>query len=118
MQEFYQLRQELLVTSFILMLVVLPAVWLAYSFNTALNYVVGAATGMIYLRLLANNVERLGRSSNKVGKSQLLVLVIVLVIASRWQTLHILPVFLGFLTYKAAILVYMLRTIFSIQTGR
>lgn len=119
MQEFYQLRQELLLTSVVLMLVVFPAVWFFYSFNTALNYIVGAITALIYLRLLANNVEQLGRGKTKVGKSQLLVLVVVLVIATRWQQLHILPVFLGFLTYKAAILVYMFRTvILPPQTGQ
>lgn len=119
MQEFYQLRRELLITSLILMLMVFPTVWLFYSFNTALNYIVGAVTALVYLRLLANNVEQLGRGKNKVGKSQLLVLVVVLVLATRWQQLHILPVFLGFLTYKAAILVYMFRTIiFPPQTGQ
>ncbi|MDS3862299.1 ATP synthase subunit I [Thermosynechococcaceae cyanobacterium BACA0444] len=119
MQEFYQLRQELLLTSVVLMLIVFPAVWFFYSFNTALNYIVGAITALIYLRLLANNVEQLGRGKTKVGKSQLLVLVVVLVIATRWQQLHILPVFLGFLTYKAAILVYMFRTvILPPQTGQ
>ncbi|AFY61411.1 ATP synthase I subunit [Synechococcus sp. PCC 6312] len=119
MKEFYQLRQELLLTSLILMLIVFPTVCFFYSFNTALNYMVGAVTALVYLRLLANNVEQLGRGKNKVGKSQLLVLVVVLVIATRWQQLHILPVFLGFLTYKAAILVYMFRTvIFPPQTGQ
>ncbi len=119
MEEFYQLRQELLITGFILMVIVSPVVWYFYSLNTALNYTVGAATGLLYLRLLANNVEQLGRGKNKLGKSQLLVLVVVLFIATRWQQLHILPVFLGFLTYKAAVLVYMFRTVlFPMQTGQ
>ncbi len=119
MAEFYQLRQELLITSLILMGIVFPSVWYFYSFNTALNYVIGAATGMLYLRLLANNVEQLGRGKNKLGKNQLLVLVVVLFVATRVESLHILPVFLGFLTYKAAILVYTLRTvIFPAQTGQ
>lgn len=119
MQEFYQLRQELLITSLILIGIVFPTVWYFYSLNTAINYIIGAATGMLYLRLLANNVEQLGRGKNKLGKNQLLVLVVVLFAATRVESLHILPVFLGFLTYKAAILVYTLRTvIFPVQTGQ
>lgn len=119
MQEFYQLRQELLITSLILIGIVFPSVWYFYSLNIAINYIIGAATGMLYLRLLANNVEQLGRQKNKLGKNQLLVLVGVLFLSTRIQELHILPIFLGFLTYKAAILVYTLRTvIFPVQTGQ
>jgi ATP synthase protein I len=110
MQEFYKLRQELLVSTLILTLLIFGPVWYYYSLNTALNYLLGACTGVVYLRLLARNVEQLGQSKDSVGKTQLAVFIGVMIIATQVNQLHILPVFLGFLTFKAAILVYTLRT--------
>jgi ATP synthase protein I len=110
MQEFYKLRQELLVSTLILTVLFFGPVWYYYSLNTALNYLLGACTGVVYLRLLARNVEQLGQSKDSVGKTQLAVFIGVMIIATQVNQLHILPVFLGFLTFKAAILVYTLRT--------
>lgn len=110
MAEFYQLCRELFTTSLVLMAIAFGAVWLIYGLNTALNYLLGASAGLIYLRLLTRSVERLGHDRKKLGKTQLLVVVVVILLAARWQDFHIVPVFLGFLTYKAAILVYTFRT--------
>lgn len=109
--EFYQLCRELFTTSLVLTAIAFGAVWLIYGLNTALNYLLGAGASLIYLRLLARSVERLGNGHKKLVKTQLLVVVVVIILAARWQELHIIPVFLGFLTYKAAILVYMFRTV-------
>ncbi len=111
MVEFYQLCRELFTTSLVLAAIAFGAVWLIYGLNTALNYLLGAGASLIYLRLLARSVERLGNGHKKLLKTQLLVVVVVIILAARWQELHIIPVFLGFLTYKAAILVYMFRTV-------
>jgi ATP synthase protein I len=110
MLEFYQLRQELLISTLILTLLIFGPVWYYYSLNTALNYLLGACTGVVYLRLLARNVEQLGKSKDSVGKTQLAVFIGVMIVATQVNQLHILPVFLGFLTFKLAILVYTLRT--------
>jgi ATP synthase protein I len=118
MGEFYRLRQELLVTTFILMAIAFGPVWWYYSLKIALNYLVGAFTGVIYLRLLARNVERLGTENTSIGKSQLAVFVGVIIFATQWKQLEVLPVFLGFLTYKAAILVYTLKTVVKPSVDR
>ncbi|PZD74877.1 hypothetical protein C1752_00863 [Acaryochloris thomasi RCC1774] len=112
MNEFYQLKQELLVTTLILTGLFIGPVWWAYSLDIAFNFLVGALTGVTYMGLLARNVERLGTEQGSVGKSQLAVFVGVIIVASQWDNLQVLPVFLGFLTYKAAIIVYTLRTVF------
>jgi ATP synthase protein I len=115
MREYYQLQKTLLITTLILSGLFFVAVWLFYSLNTALNYLLGAMVGVIYLKLLAGEVEKLGVSKNRVGKKGLALFVGLIVIASRWQELHILPVFLGFLTYKAAIIVYTLQVVLKTE---
>jgi ATP synthase protein I len=111
MEEYYQLRQEVLITTAVLMALTFGPIWWFYSLKIALNYLVGAFTGVVYLSLLARNVERLGVKSNRVGKSQLAVVIGVVIIALRWQQLEVIPVFLGFLTLKAALIVYTLKTV-------
>jgi ATP synthase protein I len=103
MGEFYALRQELLVTTAAFGGVICPAVWYFYDLNVALNYLLGAATGLAYLKLL-------GR---KVGQSHIAVLIGVLFLSARLDGLHIFPVFMGFLTYKATLFFYALRSYFS-----
>ncbi len=113
MQEYYQLQQNLLRDTLILTGIIFGSVWIFYSLNIALNYVIGACTGVVYLKMLARNVEQLGRQRKQVGKTQLVGLIVVIVLASQIDQLKIVPIFLGFLTYKAAIIVYMFRTLSS-----
>nr|WP_199303266.1 ATP synthase subunit I [Oscillatoria sp. FACHB-1406] len=110
MEEFYQLQQTLLRSTLIVTAIVFIAVWLFYSLNTAFNYLVGACTGVVYLKLLARDVERLGSSQQRLGVKGLALFSVLIIVASRWGQLHIIPVFLGFLTYKAAIIVYTVQT--------
>jgi ATP synthase protein I len=112
MEDYYALIRELLVTTLVLMGIIFPAVWFRYGVSVASNYLLGAFTGLLYLRLLGKNVEKLGQSAS-VGKSQVAVLVGVLIAATRIEQLSVLPIFLGFLTFKAGIFVYTLRYVNS-----
>lgn len=114
-QEYYQLQQELLVATLVMTGIIFISVWIFYSLNIALNYLIGASTGVVYLKMLARNVEQLGRQKKSVSKTHLALFVGVIVTASQVDQLQILPIFLGFLTYKAAILFYMFRTLSSPQ---
>ncbi|WP_199307058.1 ATP synthase subunit I [Alkalinema sp. FACHB-956] len=109
MDEYYALQRELIVTTIVLMGLIFPAVWFFYDLNVALNYLMGAFTGVIYLRLLGKNVEKLGQGASAVGKSQIAVFVGVMILATQLKQLSILPIFLGFLTYKATLIIYTLR---------
>ncbi|MES1021466.1 ATP synthase subunit I [Gloeocapsa sp. BRSZ] len=112
MQEFYQLSQELLFWTMALTAIIFVFVWIFYSLNISLNYLIGACTGVVYLRMLARDVERLGGEKKQLSKTRLALLIGLILLASRWNQLQILPIFLGFLTYKASLIIYVLRTTF------
>lgn len=110
MQEFYQLYQKLLAITLVLTGIIFISVWIFYSLNTALNYLIGACTGVVYLKMLAKDVERLGGEKKGLSKNRFALIAIPIILASQWHQLHILPIFLGFLTYKATLLLYMVQT--------
>ncbi|MBE9100742.1 ATP synthase subunit I [filamentous cyanobacterium LEGE 07170] len=112
MQEFYQLQQSLLRTTLLLTGIIVVSVWVFYSLNVALNYFIGACTGVVYLKMLAKNVAQLGREKQRLSNTRLALLIGIIVIASRVSELQIMPIFLGFLTYKVAVIFYMVRTTF------
>lgn len=110
MEEYYQLKKSLQLVTVAITGIIFISVWLTYSLNTALNYLLGACVGVSYLRMLAKDIERLGVSKNRLGSGRLALFVGLMIIATRWQQLQILPIFLGFITYKAAIILYVLQT--------
>jgi len=110
MQEYYRLQEDLLRVTLILTGIIFVSVWIFYSLNIALNYLIGACVGVVYLRMLARNVAQLGRERKQLGSTRLALLIGVIVAASQLDQLQIMPIFLGFLTYKAAVIFYMLRT--------
>jgi ATP synthase protein I len=112
MQEFYQLYQKLLVITLVLTGIIFISVWIFYSLNIALNYLLGACTGVVYLKMLAKDVERLGGEKNSLSKNRFALIIVPIILASQWHQLQILPIFLGFLTYKATLIVYMVQTVF------
>ena len=112
MQEFYQLSKEFLLITLVLTGIIFVSVWISYSLNIALNYLLGACTSVIYLRMLAKDVERLSRENQRLSKTRFALLVALILLASRWNQLQILPIFLGFLTYKATLIIYVVREAF------
>jgi ATP synthase protein I len=116
MQEYYQLQQELFLTTLALSGIIFISVWIYYSLNIALNYLLGACTCVVYLRMLAKDVEQLGTEKQRLSKTRFALFIGLIIIATQVNKLQILPVFLGFLTYKASLFVYMLRILFFPDT--
>jgi len=111
MDEYFSLVLELNQIMLVLTGIVFGGVWYCYSLNIALNYLLGACIGFVYLRMLAKNVEQLGQSRMGIGKARLALIVGALIISTRVDQLSFLLIFLGFLTYKAALLVYTIRVV-------
>jgi ATP synthase protein I len=110
LQDFYRLQQELLVYTLAFTAIITIAVWIFYSLNIALNYLLGASTGVVYLKMLARDVERIGSQNQKISKTRLGLLIGLMIVATRLDQLQILPIFLGFLTYKLSLMIYVLRS--------
>lgn len=108
MKEFYQLRNHLLIATIAIAIVGFISVRCFYSFNTSLNYLLGACFSLVYVNMLAREVERVGTFKKRIGATRLAIFVGLIIVATQREQLQVIPVFLGFMTYKAAILFYIL----------
>jgi ATP synthase protein I len=110
MGEYYRLQQNLLICTVAFSAVIFFCVWLTYSLPIALNYLIGACGGVVYLRMLAKMLPTLGVEQQRIGSGRLAIVIGLILVASQWQQLQIVPVFLGFLTYKGPLIAYTLWT--------
>jgi ATP synthase protein I len=108
MKEFYQLRNNLLFGTISIAIVSFILVWCFYSLNTSLNYLLGACFSLVYVNMLAREVEKVGTFKKRIGATRLAIFVGLIIVATQRQQLQVIPIFLGFMTYKAAILFYIL----------
>jgi ATP synthase protein I len=113
MSEYQQLKLELYLITIGMTIVAFIAVVMVYGLRVALNYLLGAVAGVVYLRLLARDVDRIDNGNIRLSQNRLALFMVLMIVAAKWHQLQVLPVFLGFLTYKAAILIYLLRTIWT-----
>lgn len=118
MQEYYQLKNQLLLVTLAMTAIIFMSTWWAYSLNVALNYLLGAIAGVVYLSMLARDVENMIGSKQSLISGRIALFVGLIIVATQWNQLQILPIFLGFLTYKAAIVVYVLRTTILPESNR
>ncbi|NMG58286.1 ATP synthase subunit I [Geitlerinema sp. P-1104] len=112
-EDYYRLQKQLYVVTLVISGVVCSSLWSLYSRDVALNYLIGAMVGTVYLRMMARDVARLGRTKVRLGNGRMALFIGLMVVATQVQQLQILPTFLGFMTYKVAILVYVLLTTFA-----
>jgi ATP synthase protein I len=104
LDDFVRLQRRLILATLIVAALAVAITALVFDLHIASSLLVGALAGVLYLRLLARSVSKLGDGSKKVGKLQLLVPVVLVLAAARTPQLELLPAFLGFLLYKPALI--------------
>jgi len=102
--DYARLQQRLILATLIVSALAVMVTALVFDPFIAGSVLVGALAGVLYLRLLARSVSKLGNGSKKVGKLQLLVPVVLVLAAARLPQLELLPAILGFLLYKPALI--------------
>ncbi|MFN4865309.1 MAG: hypothetical protein ACK5GZ_03155 [Cyanobium sp.] len=101
---FLRLQRRLLLATLLLTLVVTAIAWPLFGASAARSLLLGGSCGLLYLRLLARSVARIGPESRSLGRFQIVVPALLVVAAARIPALELLPALLGFLLYKPALL--------------
>lgn len=104
MDGFVRLQRRMVLATVVVSALAVPLTALLIGRTPAFSVLVGALAGLLYLRLLARSVTRLGEQSRSLEKTQLLVPIVLVLAAARIPQLEILPAFLGFLLYKPAVI--------------
>lgn len=104
-QEYVQLQQRIFLTTFVVSAFLVLATAFFFDFQTSISVLIGAFSGILYLRLLARSIGKIGIKSKSVGKIQLLVPVVLVLAVSRLPGLDLLPALLGFLIYKPSLVI-------------
>lgn len=102
--DYTRLQRRLIQATLIVSALAVAFTALTFDPHTAGCLLVGSLAGVLYLRLLARSVARLGAGSKKVGKLQLLVPVVLVLASARLPQLDLLPALIGFLLYKPALI--------------
>ena len=90
----------------------LSAIW--FSAPTVMSFAIGCISGLLYLLLLSRSVAKLGPQSRQLGRAQLLVPVVLVLLSSRWPLFQLVPALIGFLIYKPAVI---LSTALELRSG-
>lgn len=104
LDDYARLQRRLLVATLLVTLAASLICWLVFGAQAARSLALGGASGLLYLRLLARSVGRIGPESRSLGRFQILVPALLVVAAARIPAVEILPALAGFVLYKPALL--------------
>lgn len=104
MEDYQRLQRRLLLATLALSALVSLLTWFRFGTAAACSLIFGASCGLLYLRLLARSVAKLGSNSRSVGRFQILVPALLVIVCSRVPALQLLPALAGFVLYKPALL--------------
>jgi ATP synthase protein I len=111
-RSYARLQEDLLLTTLGFGLFSTVCIAFAYSPLVAGNYFLGMMGGVVYLRLLGRGIDQLGKGRDRLGAARWGVFIGLIVLASRLESLQILPIFLGFLSYKVTLLIQLFQFLF------
>jgi ATP synthase protein I len=105
MDGYHRLQRRLILATLAATALAVPLTALCFDIPTAVSLLIGGLAGLLYIRLLARSVSRLGGERKSVGKVQLVVPIVLVLAAARIPQLEIVPALVGFLLYKPALIV-------------
>ena len=108
--EYLELQFRVFRLTFLLTIFAVGIAGFFWGIQASASLFIGALSGILYFRLLARGVGKLGTSSKIVGKVQLLIPVLLVLVSSRFPQLDLIPALLGFLLYKPALIIQFLST--------
>ncbi len=105
LDEYVQLQRRIFHTTLIVSVFAVSISAFFFPLQTSISLLVGALSGVLYLRLLARSIGRLGKSSKAVSKIQLVIPVLLLLAVAKLPQLDLIPALLGFLLYKPSLII-------------
>lgn len=104
-EEYLLLQLRIFRATLIVSAIAVSITAILYGFTTSLSLLIGALSGVLYLRLLARSVWRIGKSSQALGKVQLLVPVLLVMVVTKLPHFDLFPAVIGFLLYKPSLII-------------
>jgi ATP synthase protein I len=104
MDDYVRLQRRLMMATLAVSAAAVPLSWICFGGSAAASLLLGACSGLLYLRLLARSVARIGSDSRSIGRFQLLVPTLLVMAAIRIPAIELLPALAGFVLYKPALL--------------
>ena len=102
--EYVQLQQRIFRSALLVSALAVGVTAFFFEKQVAISLLIGALSGILYLRLLARSIGKLGANSKSVSKVQLVVPVVLVLAVSKLSQLELLPAVLGFLLYKPSLI--------------
>ncbi len=102
--EYVQLQQRIFRSALFVSALAVAITLIFFDLKVSISLLVGALSGLLYLRLLARSIGKLGKTSKSVGKIQLVIPVVLVVVVSKFPQLELIPALLGFLLYKPSLI--------------
>lgn len=104
LDEFLRLQRRLLLATLLLSVVASAITFAVFGASAGCSLVIGASCGLLYLRLLARSVARLGNEARSLSRLQIVVPALLVVACTRLPSLELIPALAGFVLYKPALL--------------
>lgn len=117
-KKYQKLKQDLQITTLAIGGASLVGTYFSYSAEAAISYGTGLVGALVYIRMLGNSVDSVGASNaggamkGAMGQPRTLVPVLLVMLFNRWNALvvpkfdviplELIPMLVGFFTYKAA----------------
>tara|TARA_B100000700_G_C15053652_1_gene861653 strand:- start:3161 stop:3595 length:435 start_codon:yes stop_codon:yes gene_type:complete len=109
-QGYLQLQRRIYLTTVLISALAFLITFYFFDFRFASSFLIGSLSGVLYLRLLARSIGKIGESKS-LGKIQLIVPILLFVAVSKLSQFDLLPSILGFFLYKPSlILQYLLES--------